>query len=190
MAGKAKYPTPARQGWGQTAQMLHPNLATLGKLGKFGGIVPKDDDDIKKSDDKNDTKMKEPTTKTIDEEEHEEEDFMFSNLDLFLLVGFFLFSAGLVVTILILPYPNMWLQNEDMVYVSAGMILLGMIVFLGAIIPCFCSCFWKTLCCRKSKSFRGNRKMKKVIHVNPANGIQDKDVEELIASVYVNKIVK
>ena len=32
--------------------------------------------------------------------------------------------------------------------------------------------------------------MKKVIHVNPANGIQDKDVEELIASVYVNKIVK
>ena len=49
MTSHGKYPTAARHGWGKTAMLLHPKLASLGKLGKFGGRLdpkPVDDDKI------------------------------------------------------------------------------------------------------------------------------------------------
>ena len=186
MTSHGKYPTAARHGWGQTAMLLHPKLASLGKLGKFGGrLDPKHVDEDKKEGKGKSSQRVDPEKVKELIEKSEEKEILFSNRDLFLFIGFFLFSAGLVVTILLMPYPNMWLQNEDMVYVSAGLILLGTLIFLGAVLPCFMSCLCRVICCRTSKkSSQGERK---VIRVNPRSDLHDEDVEELIAAVYDNK---
>ena len=187
MTSNGKYPSAARHGWGQTAMLLHPKLASLGKLGKHGGRLDAEQKDEPKAGRRNSTrkvdqrKMKELMEKT----DEKEDEFLFSNRDLFLFIGFFLFSAGLVVTILLMPFPNMWLQNEDMIYVSAGLILLGTLVFLGAVLPCFISCLYRLICCKQSKKSSQNER--KVITVNPRSDLHDEDVEELIAAVYDNK---
>ena len=79
------------------------------------------------------------------EEERDDESHYFSNLDLFLYLSVFLFSAGLILAILILPLPNMWTLNEDFVYLAAGVLSLGLIVFTGFVL----TCLLRTLCCSR-----------------------------------------
>ena len=132
---KSRYQTPARLGWGQTALMLHPGLARLGKLGPLGGRLS--DKETRREEEEDKLKSKKKKRKKISKEEQqrreeEEEDAKyFSNMDLFLYLGLFLFSGGLVVTILLLPLPNTWLLTESLVQVAAGVLLLGLTIALG-----------------------------------------------------------
>ena len=118
---KSRYQTPARLGWGQTALMLHPGLASLGKLGPLGGRLS-DKEAREEEEDKMKSKKKKRKKISKEEqqrrEEEEEEAKYFSNMDLFLYLGLFLFSAGLVVMILLLPLPNTWLLTESLVQVQ------------------------------------------------------------------------
>ena len=119
---KSRYQTPARLGWGQTALMLHPGLASLGKLGPLGGRLS--DKEAREEEEEDKMKSKKKKRKKISKEEQqrreeeEEEAKYFSNMDLFLYLGLFLFSAGLVVMILLLPLPNTWLLTESLVQVQ------------------------------------------------------------------------
>ena len=178
-----KFQTPARLGWGATAEWLHPRIAKIGSLGPLGGRLSKAPSNeeyyakIKRETEEKERKERlEKRLKEEEEErerEREEDTHYFSNLDLFLYLGFFLFSAGLILAILILPLPNMWTMNEDFVYIAAGVQVLGVIVFTGSVLPCL----WQTLCCSR-------RSKKDVIHVSPMNINNDSDVDKLIASVY------
>ena len=178
-----KFQTPARLGWGATAEWLHPRIAKIGNLGPLGGRlskVPSNEEyyaKLKREKDEKD--RKEMLEKRLEEEEEErdEESHYFSNLDLFLFLGFFLFSAGLILAILILPLPNMWTLNEDFVYMAAGVLSLGLIVFTGSVI----SCVLRTLC----RSRRGDSN-KDIILVSPMKNNRESDVDQLIASVYTN----
>ena len=180
-----KFQTPARLGWGATAEWLHPRIAKIGSLGPLGGRLSKAPSNeeyyakLKKEKDEKD--RKELLEKRLEEEEatRDEESHYFSNLDLFLYLGFFVFSAGLIVTILILPLPNMWTLNEDFVYIAAGVQSLGLIIFTGSVLPCL----WRTLCCSRSIGDT----TKDVIHVSPMMINNNIDVDQLIASVYTNQ---
>ena len=118
---KSRYQTPARLGWGQTALMLHPGLASLGKLGPLGGRLS-DKEAREEEEDKMKSKKKKRKKISKEEqqrrEEEEEEAKYFSTMDLFLYLGLFLFSGGLVVMILLLPLPNTWLLTESLVQVQ------------------------------------------------------------------------
>ena len=132
---KSRYQTPARLGWGQTALLLHPGLASLGKLGPLGGRLS-DKEAREEEEDKMKSKKKKRKKISKEEqqrrEEEEEEAKYFSNMDLFLYLGLFLFSAGLVVMILLLPLPNTWLLTESLVQVAAAVLLLGLTIALGS----------------------------------------------------------
>ena len=178
-----KFQTPARLGWGATAEWLHPRIAKIGSLGPLGGRlskVPSNEEYYAKiKREKEEKDRNDLLEKRLEEEEatRDEESHYFSNLDLFLYLGFFVFSAGLILAILILPLPNMWTLNEDFVYIAAGVQGLGLIILTGSVLPCL----WRTLCC-SSKGVTN----KDVIHVSPMITNNNSDVDKLIASVYTN----
>ena len=179
-----KFQTPARLGWGETAEWLHPRIAKIGNLGPLGGRlseVPSNEEYYAKlKREKEEKDRNELLEKRLEEEEatRDEESHYFSNLDLFLYLGFFVFSAGLILAILILPLPNMWTLNEDIVYIAAGVQGLGLIILTGSVL----SCLWRKLCC----SSKGETN-KDVIHVSPMMINNYSDVDKLIASVYTNQ---
>ena len=178
-----KFQTPARLGWGTTAEWLHPRIAKIGTLGPLGGRlskVPSNEEYYAKlKREKEEKDRKEMLKKRLEEEEEERDDesHYFSNLDLFLYLSVFLFSAGLILAILILPLPNMWTLNEDFVYLAAGVLSLGLIVFTGSVL----TCLLRTLCCSR----RGESK-KDIILVSPMKINKESDVDQLMASVYSN----
>ena len=180
-----RYQTPARLGWGATAEWLHPRIAKIGELGPLGGRLSKVPTNkeyyakLQKEKEENDKKEMLEKKLEEEEEEREEEARGISTMDLFLLLGFFLFSAGLIVVILILPLPNMWTLNLEFVLLAVGVLVMGLAIFMGAALPCLLSSLWRSLCCR------GSRDKKKVILVSPKN--INNDVDQLIASVYTNE---
>ena len=180
MPQEVGYATPARYGWGQTAQSLYPKLANIGKLGPLGGRLDQQPEEDKKAKSK-----KVPTVKIEDFQDEDDDSNYFSNLDLLLYIGFFLFAAGLVVMILVLPLPNIWVLNEDMIYVAVGVLLLGVTIFIGSILPCLMNYLWRLICCQKKKGELKKSEKKGPIQVVPT--YHDSDVEELIAAVYVHR---
>ena len=104
--------------------------------------------------------------------------------DLIQYIGFFVFSAGLIIIILILPLPNMWTVTEDLIYVASGLFLLGLTIFIGSMMPCLGSAVWRLICCWRNDN-NLQREKKKIIHVSPA--MKDREVEKLISAVYHNK---
>ena len=147
-----RYQTPATTGWGQTAQLLHPLAATIEELGPLGGRIEKRRDITETEKTSREDKL---TGEKPEESDQEEEagggGASLSNKDVTLLLGVFLVSAGLIVTFLFIPVPNNWLLNHDLVYMGAGVALLGGTTFLGGIIPCICSHFFRK-CCKPTAS--------------------------------------
>ena len=174
------YATPARYGWGQTAQSLYPKLANIGKLGPLGGrLEQQPEEDIKVK------SKKVPTVKIEDFQDEDDDSNYISNLDLLLYIGFFLFAAGLVVMILLLPLPNIWVLNEDMIYIAVGVLLMGATIFIGSVLPCLMNYLWRLICCQKRKGELKKSEKKGPIQVVPT--YHDSDVEDLIAAVYVHR---
>ena len=132
-----KYPTAARKGWGQQAAYLNSKqLSNIGKLGPLGGRLDDSNNNNKKShkrrhekshkSHKHKHKTLDNTNLDMDDDEEDDNDKNYiSNFDLFLYTGFFIFAAGLIIAILVLPLPNIWVNNEEIIYVAAGLILLG-----------------------------------------------------------------
>lgn len=147
-----RYQTPASRGWGQTAQLLHPLAATIEELGPLGGRIEKRRDINETEKTSREDKLTEETPVESDQEEEADGGgASLSNKDVTLLLGLFLVSAGLIVTFLFIPVPNNWLLNHDLVYMGAGVALLGGTTFLGGIIPCICSHFFRK-CCKPTAS--------------------------------------
>ena len=184
---KERFETPARRGWGQTAPALYPHVAKIEELGPLGGRLELDTEKLMR-------KQKSKTSggggkalqeKPDESDEFEEEvvDSLISNSDVIRLLGLFLLSAGLIVTFLFIPVPNNWLMNQDLVYMGAGVIMLGATTFLGGIIPCICNHFFRS--CRKTPDrpeVSKTKRVKKIIKVSPA--VKNEEQEELIKAVY------
>ena len=80
-----RFQTPARFGWGKTANILHPHLARLGKLGPLGGrlkVISKKEYDKKLEKQKleRDREIRKQELKEIAEEEAYEKKRFISNL--------------------------------------------------------------------------------------------------------------
>ena len=184
---KERFETPARRGWGQTAPALYPHAARIEELGPLGGRLELDTEKVmrkqksKTSGDGGKALQEKPDES--DEFEEEVVDSLISNSDVIRLLGLFLLSAGLIVTFLFIPVPNNWLMNQDLVYMGAGVIMLGATTFLGGIIPCICNHFFRS--CRKTPDrpeVSKTKRVKKIIKVSPA--VKNEEQEELIKAVY------
>ena len=184
---KARFETPARRGWGQTAPSLYPLAANIGELGPLGGRLELEETEKLMRKNNKETSgggNKTPQEKSDESDEFEEEaeDSLLSNSDVVRLLGLLLLSAGLIVTFLFIPVPNNWLINQDLVYMAGGVILLGATILLGAVIPCICSHFCRA-CCRRSEhpDVVTTRRVdeRKIIKVSPA--VED----DLIRAVYM-----
>ena len=184
---KERFETPARRGWGQTAPSLYPHAARIEELGPLGGRLQVETEKLtrkqkNKTSDGGNTALQEKPDES-DESEEEAVESLISNTDVIRLVGLFLLSAGLIVTFLFIPVPNNWLMNQDLVYMGAGVILLGATTFLGGIIPCICNHFFRS-CCKKPgrHEVSKTKRVKKIIKVSPA--VKNEEQEELIRAVY------
>ena len=184
---KARFETPARRGWGQTAPSLYPLAANIGELGPLGGRLENErvtrTNNSETSVGANKTLQEKPDES--DELEEETVDSLISNSDLVRLLGLFLLSAGLIVTFLFIPVPNNWLMNQDLVYMGAGVFMLGATTFLGGIMPCICNHCFRS--CRKTPDrpevFK-TKGVKKIIKVSPA--VKNEEQDQLMRAVYVD----
>ena len=192
---KERFETPARRGWGQTAPSLYPHAAHIEELGPLGGRL-ETEKLIRKNKNQtsggggggggaNNALQEEPDES--DELEEEAVDSLISNSDVVRLLGLLLLSAGLIVTFLFIPVPNNWLMNQDLVYMGAGVVMLGATTFLGGIIPCICNHFFRS--CRKTPDkpevFK-TKQVKKIIKVSPA--VKNEEQDELIRAVYLDNL--
>ena len=185
---KPRFETPARRGWGQTAPSLYPHVAHIGDLGPLGGRLEQTEKLLRKSNNEpsggGNTALQEKPA----ESDELEEDSLISNSDVVRLLGLLLLSAGLIVTFLFIPVPNNWLMNQDLVYMGAGVVMLGATTFLGGIIPCICNHCFRS--CRKPPDrpeVSKTKRVKKIIKVSPAvKTRKNEEQDELIKAVYVD----